>query len=91
MLRMSKLTDYGTLVLSQLAAQRGGIASAGQVADVHYVDLMRDPVGTIRSAYDSLGLEPPPDMGTRITSYLAARPATKYGVHRYAPGDFAPF
>jgi FeS assembly SUF system regulator len=33
MLRMSKLTDYGTLVLSQLAAQHGGIASAGQVAD----------------------------------------------------------
>ena len=32
MLRMSKLTDYGTLVLSQLAAEHGGIASAGQVA-----------------------------------------------------------
>jgi FeS assembly SUF system regulator len=32
MLRMSKLTDYGTLVLSQLAAQHGGIASAGQIA-----------------------------------------------------------
>ena len=33
MLRMSKLTDYGTLVLAQLAAQRDGVASAGQVAD----------------------------------------------------------
>ena len=37
MLRMSKLTDYGTLVLSQLAAQQGGIASAGQVADATHL------------------------------------------------------
>jgi FeS assembly SUF system regulator len=37
MLRMSKLTDYGTLVLSQLAAQHGGIASAGQVANATHL------------------------------------------------------
>lgn len=37
MLRMSKLTDYGTLVLAQLAAQRGGVASAGQVADATHI------------------------------------------------------
>lgn len=33
MLRMSKLTDYGTLVLAQLAACDGRMASAHQVAD----------------------------------------------------------
>lgn len=33
MLRISKLTDYGTLVLSQLAASRERLASAVQVAD----------------------------------------------------------
>jgi FeS assembly SUF system regulator len=37
MLRMSKLTDYGTLVLAHLAAQRGGVASAGQVADATHL------------------------------------------------------
>ena len=37
MLRMSKLTDYGTLVLAQLAAQHGGVASAGQVADATHL------------------------------------------------------
>jgi FeS assembly SUF system regulator len=31
MLRMSKLTDYGTMVLAQLAAT-GGLATAGQIA-----------------------------------------------------------
>jgi FeS assembly SUF system regulator len=33
MLRMSKLTDYGTMVLAQLATSPSGLASAGQVAD----------------------------------------------------------
>jgi len=32
MLRMTKLTDYGTLVLAQLAASRGALSTAGQVA-----------------------------------------------------------
>lgn len=32
MLRLSKLTDYGTLILAELAAGRPGLASAGQVA-----------------------------------------------------------
>ncbi len=33
MLRMSKLTDYGTMVLAQLAANGGALASATQLAD----------------------------------------------------------
>jgi FeS assembly SUF system regulator len=37
MLRMSKLTDYGTLVLAQLAASPEGLASAGQVADSTHI------------------------------------------------------
>jgi len=37
MLRMSKLTDYGTLVLAQLANEQAGLASAGQVADATHI------------------------------------------------------
>lgn len=37
MLRMSKLTDYGTLVLAQLAASGGRLCSAGQVADQTHI------------------------------------------------------
>jgi FeS assembly SUF system regulator len=37
MLRISKLTDYGTLVLAQLAMNGGGLASAGQVADATHL------------------------------------------------------
>jgi FeS assembly SUF system regulator len=37
MLRMSKLTDYGTMVLAQLAANDSGLSTAGQVADATHL------------------------------------------------------
>ncbi len=37
MLRMSKLTDYGTMVLAQLAANGGRLCTAGQVADATHL------------------------------------------------------
>ena len=37
MLRMSKLTDYGTMVLAQLAASDTGWTTAGQVADATHL------------------------------------------------------
>jgi FeS assembly SUF system regulator len=37
MLRMSKLTDYGTMVLAQLAARADGLSTAGQVADATHL------------------------------------------------------
>ena len=37
MLRMSKLTDYGTMVLAQLAANGGGLWTASQVADATHL------------------------------------------------------
>jgi FeS assembly SUF system regulator len=37
MLRMSKLTDYGTMVLAELAANGDGLSTAGQVADATHL------------------------------------------------------
>ncbi len=37
MLRISKLTDYGTLVLAQLPASGDGLTSAGRVADATHL------------------------------------------------------
>jgi len=39
MLRMSKLTDYGTVVLAQLAASGDKLATTGQVADATHLAL----------------------------------------------------
>jgi FeS assembly SUF system regulator len=37
MLRMSKLTDYGTMVLAQLAANERGLSTAGQLAEATHL------------------------------------------------------
>lgn len=37
MLKMSKLTDYGTLVLAQLASEAEDLCSAGQLADATHI------------------------------------------------------
>ena len=37
MLRMSKLTDYGTMVLAQLSANTGRLTTTGQVADATHL------------------------------------------------------
>jgi hypothetical protein len=58
------------------------------VADLHYLDLLHDPVGAITAAYEQLDLPVSPGHADRITAYLAARPQTKYGTHRYGPADF---
>lgn len=39
MLRMSKLTDYGTMVLAQLAASDSGLTTAGQLARATHLAL----------------------------------------------------
>ncbi|SRR5690606_7151454 len=37
MLRMSKLTDYGTVVLAQLAARRDGLTTAAELAEATHL------------------------------------------------------
>jgi hypothetical protein len=61
---------------------------AGQVANLHYLDLLADPAGAIEATYDALGLPFAADLPDRIRRYLAARPQDKHGVHRYTAEGF---
>jgi hypothetical protein len=74
-------------IMNNAAAQCASLPS-GQVADLHYLDLLHDPVAAITAAYEQLGLPIADGHGDRITAYLAARPQTKYGTHRYGPEDY---
>ncbi len=65
-----------------------GIIPADQIADVHFQDLMSDPVAAIRSAYERLGLEFTDEYGDKIRAYLVAKPRDKFGKHKYAAGDY---
>jgi hypothetical protein len=76
-----------SFMLNALVEQRSQLP-AGQVADLHYLDLVGDPVAAIESAYATLGLGFDPALPEKIRSYLAARPQHKHGEHRYSATDF---
>ncbi|HET8699500.1 MAG TPA: SUF system Fe-S cluster assembly regulator [Gammaproteobacteria bacterium] len=69
---MSKLTDYGTMVLAQLAANDGGLSTAGQVADATH--LGQPTVSKLLKSLVRAGLV----VSTRGVQggYALARPAT---------------
>jgi len=71
MLRMSKLTDYGTMVLAQLAANERGLSTAGQVAGATH--LAQTTVSKLLKALVHAGLV----VSTRGVQggYALARPA----------------
>lgn len=59
-----------------------------QIADLHFRDLLRDPVAAVRQVYEQLGLPfDEAQMPARITGYLRDKPQGKYGQHRYTPED----
>jgi len=53
--------------------------------DVHFQDLVAEPVETLRRAYEALGRELTPAHAERISAYLRDKPQGKFGKHRYSP------
>jgi hypothetical protein len=82
--------SFGMSVLLNAAAdeRRAGTLPDDQIVDLHYLDLLRDPVQAITTAYQQLGLPIDTGLPDAITGYLAARPQDKHGTHRYAAVDF---
>jgi hypothetical protein len=54
-----------------------------RIIDVHYADLMRDPVGTMRSVYAQLGDAFTPEVQAGIQGWLDDNPQDKFGRHEY--------
>lgn len=68
--------------------RHNGFIPESQITDVHFRDLMSDPVSTIRAAYEKLGLEFRKDLGREILRYLAENPRHKHGKHTHKAEDF---
>ena len=56
--------------------------------DLHFKDLMNEPVETIRQTYGRMGRAFDDAHGERIRSYLENKPKGKFGSHRYDPSDW---
>ncbi len=83
--QMGPGTSFGFAFLAMHIAglRETGAIAADRIADIHFLDLMADPVAAVSAAYRHLGLDFDDSHGTAITSYLAQKPKGKFGAHKY--------
>jgi hypothetical protein len=79
--------DWTTLLAAGLersiAVRARRLPEGPQVIDVHFADLVRDEIGTVRRIYEHFGLTLGADAEARMRRFLAANPRDKHGTHRY--------
>jgi hypothetical protein len=73
--------------MRRLLAVRARIGEA-RFADVHFHELVADPVATIARAYARLDLPLTPEAERRIGAYARANPRGRHGEHRHRPEDW---
>lgn len=56
--------------------------------DVHYADLMRDPIGTIEGVYDQFGLTLTAEAARAMQAWIDGHPQREHGTHRYTAEEF---
>jgi hypothetical protein len=54
-----------------------------QIVDVHYADLVRDPLATLRSVYGAFGEELDGPALAAMTAHVQSHPQGRFGRHRY--------
>ena len=65
-----------------------GAVPAERFVDVHFTELMGDPVSTMSAAYARMGRDFTDNHAAAVLDYLAHKPKGKFGVHRYQPDDW---
>ena len=59
-----------------------------RIIDLHFSDLMQNPVAAIEQLYQSMGKQLSAEHARRISSYLEHKPKGKFGKHSYSPEDW---
>ena len=75
-------------LMADAARAADDIAARTDRIDVHYADLIRDPIPAMRSLYKSLGDEFTPEVESRMRAWLADNPQDKLGKHEYKLAQF---
>jgi hypothetical protein len=76
-----------TEAMRRVLAVRARIGEA-RFADIHFHDLVADPLATIAAAYARLGLAFTPAAECAMRSHAAANPRGRHGEHRYRLEDW---
>jgi hypothetical protein len=76
------------LVLRRGLSTRDRLPDPSRDYDVHYGDLMRDPIGTIDGIYTHFGMSLGAQAQDRMQAWVDGHPQTQHGVHRYSAEEF---
>lgn len=85
------IADHWTDVLAKSIAGVDAFRDANpgrRIVDVHYAELVRDPLGTMRRVYAAFGDEPDGPALDAMTEHVASRPKGRFGTHTYRPEEF---
>lgn len=77
-----------TAGLNQTVVSRGDGSLPQRFVDVHFRELLRDPVDTLRRAYAGMERELSDEHAEAVRRYLAEKPQGKFGKHRYTPEEW---
>jgi hypothetical protein len=78
---------YQMFLDGTIAERENGTIPNDQIVDSHFVDLMADPVTSLRKTYEKLALDWPTGHDRTVTEYLANKPKGKHGTHAYSLAD----
>jgi hypothetical protein len=68
--------------------RQSGSMAADRFVDIHYHDLIRDPMAAVRRIYSSFGMALTQAAETRMRQFLEQNPKDKHGAHRYTLSSF---
>lgn len=80
--------DRMSNTLLALMSRRAQGELPDRIIDVHFADLMADPVAAVSQAYDTMGREVTGVHAEAIRRYVANRPQGSFGKHAYSARSF---
>ena len=83
-----QLRVWSTLLEQGMRAREARPEHAHQIFDLHFQEILADPLACVRRIYQHFQLELTPETAARMQGYLDAHPREKHGEHRYSLAGF---
>jgi len=74
--------------LTHLMQRRQAGELPEQILDLHFQQLMKDPVATIEKLYEQMGRTLHAEHADAIRQYITDKPKGKFGTHKYTPEEW---
>jgi hypothetical protein len=83
-----QLRLWSTLLEQGMVARERRPDQAGQFLDLHFHEIVSDPLACVRRIYRHFDLELTPEAEARMQAFLAQSPRAGHGVHDYSLAGF---